>query len=265
MNRVANVLEFKPLTQRRNMAGPPSQLPSPRLGTQSSLTSPQSYGSGAIRFGSPMDSIGPMDSISPSMGTHFSGSSETLDRVASRESVSFPTDALCSRELLMIIINDYLTWIYPLVPVVHRPSFQSNLEQNRDLHDSDFLCLIFCICAATVGFLPKVFTSYQALAGEVSSFTSRTNMINRCYTLCMEQRGPYYFDTVNFQKWAIAYLMQITHLQIDNHNLSRMLEVEAMQIARLLGLHRVSEYQGLNCIETQLRKKGFWLMFYVYV
>jgi hypothetical protein len=165
----------------------------------------------------------------------------------------------------MMIIDDYLTWIYPLVPVVHRPSFRRDLEHQRDVQDSDFLCLIFCICATAVGFLPKMFTKYQSSAGEVSSFTSRTNMINRCYTLCMARRGPYYFDTISFQKWAIAYLLQITHLQIDNHNLSRMMEVEAMQIARLLGLHRVADYQGLNCIEAQLRKKGFWLMFYVYV
>jgi hypothetical protein len=207
-----------------------------------------------------------MHEFSPSVGTHDSNSQEALEQNTSfDEHVSLPTDVLCSRELLMMIINDYLTWIYPLVPVVHRPSFRSDLEQRRDLHDSDFLCLILCMSAATVGFLPKAFTRYQAIAGEGSSFTTRTDMINRCYTLCMQQRGPYYFDTVNFQKWAIAYLMQITHLQIGNHNLSRMMEVEAMQIARLLGLHRASDYEGLNCIETQLRKKGFWLMFYVYV
>ncbi|KAL3426769.1 quinate utilization pathway activator [Phlyctema vagabunda] len=44
-----------------------------------------------------------------------------------------------------------------------------------------------------------------------------------------------------------------------------MIEVESMQLARLLELHQVSSYEGLNCIETQLRKKGFWLMFYGYV
>jgi hypothetical protein len=242
---------FQSLTRRRNTESPTSQ--------QASLTGLQNPVSGTIHYESPLNAI------SPSMGTQHSASPETLARVASYDNVSFRTDALCSRELLMIIIDDYLTWIYPLVPVVHRPTFRGNLEQNRDLHDSDFLCLIFCLCAATLGFLPKVFTKYQVLAGDVSSFTSRTDVINRCYTLCMEQRGPYYFDTVNFQKWAIAYLMQITHLQIANHNLSRMMEVEAMQVARLLGLHRVSDYQGLNCIETQLRKKGFWLMFYVYV
>ena len=44
-----------------------------------------------------------------------------------------------------------------------------------------------------------------------------------------------------------------------------MIEVESMQLARLLGLHQISEYAGLNCIEAQLRKRAFWLMFYGYV
>jgi hypothetical protein len=181
------------------------------------------------------------------------------------QGASYPTDELCSRELLIIMINDYLTWIYPLVPVVHRPSFLESLHQNRDIQDTDFLCLIICLCAVTVGFLPRLFHKYRSLSPEETWFQTRTDMINRCYTLCMNQRDPYYFSTVNFQKWSIAYLIQITQLQIGNHNLSRMMEVEAMQIARLLGFHQITDYDGLNCIETQLRKKGFWLMFYVYV
>jgi hypothetical protein len=35
--------------------------------------------------------------------------------------------------------------------------------------------------------------------------------------------------------------------------------VEAMQITRLLNLHRISGYEGLNLIEIQLRRNGFGL------
>lgn len=44
-----------------------------------------------------------------------------------------------------------------------------------------------------------------------------------------------------------------------------MIEVECLQLGRMLNLHRITEYKGLNHIETQLRKKGFWLLFYSYV
>ena len=59
--------------------------------------------------------------------------------------------------------------------------------------------------------------------------------------------------------------MQIAFFQIGQHNRHRMIEVEAMQLARLLDFHKIESYNGLDCIQTQLRKKGFWLMFYGYM
>ncbi|CAG1964022.1 unnamed protein product [Fusarium graminearum] len=44
-----------------------------------------------------------------------------------------------------------------------------------------------------------------------------------------------------------------------------MLEVESMQLLRLLEVQKVSSYAGLDDIEVQLRKKAFWLMFHGYV
>lgn len=159
------------------------------------------------------------------------------------------------------MMDDYLEFIYPLIPVVHRPTFRNDLKRNRDLSDSDFLALIICLCAVTVGLLPRRFHQYRPSL----RFSTRTEMVNCCHGICQRLRGPSYFDEINLQKWAASYLLNISFFQIGQQNLSRMVEVEAMQLARLLNIHRVMEYDGLNCIETQLRKKAFWLMFYGYV
>ena len=87
-------------------------------------------------------------------------------------------------------------------------------------------------------------------------------MIRYCYNFSLGLKGPDYYDTVNLQKWAASYLMAISFFQIGEHNRARMVEVESMQLGRLLDLHQISGYDGLNYIETQLRKKAFWLMFY---
>lgn len=47
----------------------------------------------------------------------------------------FPTDELCSRPLINMLMADYLDLVYPLVPVVHRPSFRHDLASNRDVAD----------------------------------------------------------------------------------------------------------------------------------
>ncbi|KAK7213939.1 hypothetical protein V2G26_021117 [Clonostachys chloroleuca] len=96
-------------------------------------------------------------------------------------------------------------------------------------------------------------------------FQTRTEMANHCYKLNQSFRDTTYFDTVNHQKWASTYLLALAFHQIGNSNLWRMLEVEAMQVIRLLEVHHIVSYAGLDVIEAQLRKKAFWLMFYDYI
>lgn len=173
-------------------------------------------------------------------------------------------DELCSRNLLKRILSDYLEHLYPLIPVVHRPSFRQSVCEDRDLYDGDFFGLVLGLCAITVGTMPNRFKEYKSCATPLR-FQTRTEMIRYCYDRVHRLRGYGYFEHVNFHKWAASYLISIALFQIGEHNQARMIEVESMQLARLLGLHQISEYAGLNCIEAQLRKRAFWLMFYGYV
>jgi hypothetical protein len=175
----------------------------------------------------------------------------------------YPTDVLCPRDLMRLILNDYLVYVYPLVPVVHRPSFEADLRRDRDLQDEEFLILLICLCATTVGLLRSQFRKYQEYSSPLP-FLTRTEMANHCYKLVQGFRDVVYFDTVSHQKWASSFLLGIAMNQTDNTNLWRMLEIEAMQLARMLEVQRVASYQGLDAIEVQLRKKAFWLMFYGY-
>lgn len=196
--------------------------------------------------------------------------SQTIRMTAVEQQISpgmnsprLPTDELCSRRVLNIIMGDYLDLIYPLVPVVHRPTFRAHLSTHRDVTDTEFLEILLALTALTVGLLPSRFPHYQSMAPEVSSrFSTRSAMINSCVEICMSLRTPTYWDQINQRKWAVCYLLSVGCFQTGQTNRSRMLEIEATQIGRLLGLHRISDYEGLNCIDAQLRKKSFWLMFY---
>ncbi|KAI3009314.1 transcriptional regulator family: Fungal Specific TF [Aspergillus niger] len=178
--------------------------------------------------------------------------------------VNYPTDDVCDRRMFSCIMQDYLDYLYPLIPIVHRPSFQQSLQQDRDREDSGFLGLVTAIAAVVIATMPSRFHFYRSATPPLR-FTSRRDMVRHCYDKILRLRDSTYFDHINFQKFAISYLLYAAFRQLGDHNWSRMLDVEATQIARLLNLHRISEYDGLNCIETQLRKKGFWLIFYGFV
>ncbi|TDZ53078.1 hypothetical protein CTRI78_v007188 [Colletotrichum trifolii] len=160
---------------------------------------------------------------------------------------------------------DYLDLIYPLVPVVHRPSFRHDLANNRDLTDPDFFALLMSLVALTIGLLPSRFSVYRSVDPEAGiRFDTRTAMINCCADMCTRQRDASYWDQISLRKWVVSYVLSVACFQTGQVNRSRMFDVEWLQLSRLLGLHRISEYEGLNCIETQLRKRAFWLLFYAY-
>ncbi|KAF5589551.1 beta-glucosidase [Fusarium pseudocircinatum] len=173
----------------------------------------------------------------------------------------FPTDEICPRSLFMTIMTDYIDHIYPLVPVVHIPTFRNDLATDKDVTDLDTLLLFVSMASLTVGLLPSKFDSYHALAAR---FGTRTAMISHCSQMCIRLRPADYWDHISHRKWATAYCLSIGAFQVGQINQSRMFEAESMQLARLLGMHLLSEYEGLNPIETQLRKKSFWLQLYTF-
>lgn len=174
------------------------------------------------------------------------------------------TDNVCDRTMLRRILDDYVTYIYPAIPIFHLPTFRSSVDVHRDRHDQDFFGMLMGLAALTVGILPRKFKEYQTTANPIR-FLGRAEMIDCCYAQTIQSRTPQYFDEVSHTKWTISHVFYLAYFHVGRFNLSRMIEAECNLFARLLELHRTSALTGLNCIETQLRKKAFWLMFYAYV
>lgn len=174
------------------------------------------------------------------------------------------TDGLCDRETLRQIMDDYIVYIYPAIPIFHLPSFRAAFDAQRDTHDAAFFGLLMGLVSLTVGILTPKFRDYQRAPRPIR-FLSRVEMIDYCYAQTVQSRTASYFDEVSHTKWAISHTFYLAYFHVGKFNLSRMIELECNLFARLLELHRPSALVGLNCIETQLRKRAFWLMFYAYV
>ncbi|RAL07918.1 uncharacterized protein BO97DRAFT_446509 [Aspergillus homomorphus CBS 101889] len=144
-------------------------------------------------------------------------------------------------------------------PVLPRVS-----PQRSPREDSGFFALTVAIAALVVATLLSKFHVYRSHDPPLR-FCTRREMVRFCYEKNLALRTSYYFDEINFQKFATSFLLFAAFLQLGDHNRARMLDVESMQFARLLNLLSISAYEGLNCIETHLRKKGFWLIFYGFV
>jgi len=170
----------------------------------------------------------------------------------------FPVD------LLPRVINDYMTYVYPIVQLIHRPTFLRNFRDNRHAQDPNFFALVMALCAVTVAHRPEKLVEYQNSPTPLRMQT-QLDLVDYCHAKSVQYRSVRYFDEVSHTKWATAFLFYTSFSQAGDVNKSRMMEVEAALFARLLELHRVSAYSGLNCIQVQLRKKAFGFMMHAYV
>ncbi len=177
---------------------------------------------------------------------------------------AFRTDEICRRSTYHELIQSYIDLVYPTIPIVHRPSFLQDVQQNRDMHDDTFLSLTLSICAATAALIPRTFQEFQKSPHSLR-FQNRTQMIEACCKLVVDLRPPNYFDICGHSKWAIAYMLSIAYYQVGLFNRTTFWSAEAAQMARILRLEDPSNFPGTNCIETQLRKKAFWVMFFPFV
>ena len=57
-------------------------------------------------------------------------------------SLLYATDGLCDRDTLRRIIDDYVVYIYPAIPVFHLQTFQKAFDLHQDSRDTEFFGLL---------------------------------------------------------------------------------------------------------------------------
>ncbi|KAI5236748.1 hypothetical protein E4T43_08425 [Aureobasidium subglaciale] len=158
------------------------------------------------------------------------------------------------------IMRDYLDVLYALIPVVHIPTFKSELEAGKHIYDMSFQMFCLSICACVFGILPHNFDEYIT-ADPAIEFTDRRTAIADIHRAITAARPAEFYDTLTHEKWASLYLMSVTNAHLGHRNRAKLLFAECNAIATEMGMHRMAGYRELDHIETQLRKKAFWLCY----
>ncbi|KAI4853971.1 hypothetical protein E4T44_00503 [Aureobasidium sp. EXF-8845] len=173
---------------------------------------------------------------------------------------SFLVHPLVSCASFSTIMQDYLDVLYALIPVVHVPTFVEDLRNERQYHDLTFQMFCLAICACIFGILPYKFEDYIDQDVNIK-YKDRRAAIADIHRAIIVVRPLEYYDDLSHEKWAINFLMSVTNAHLGHRNRAKLLFAECSTILTELGMHRVTSYRGLDHVETQLRKKAFWLSF----
>ena len=218
----------------------------------------------------------------PSLGfTHSAPTSPThaaniLATFAKQQSLS--AESICPLELLELLVDDYFTYIHPLLPVPHEPSFRDALQRREDLNSSTFLSLLAAMVGALVVSFPRIaMRRLKALRME-SLFPNSTSFIDRCHKVSVEARGTGFLDKcLTVYDAATSYLLALTSTYCFKWRQCKLYFGESLTILRTLGVYKSVDFGNVrktalsnslledresqrDFIAREMGRRTFWLV-----
>lgn len=162
---------------------------------------------------------------------------QTLASLAQQPVMS--ADSICPPPLLERFVDDYFTFIHPLVPVPHEPSFRAALAAREDMNNPIFLALL----ASMIGYLvaafprrPKLHVHHLRMEG---IFQNSDVLLDRCRRTAVEARGIGYLDRQQTMHDAIiAYFQGMIGAYHYNWDACRLYLGQCITISRVIGLYK---------------------------
>lgn len=159
---------------------------------------------------------------------------------------------IASRDTIYLIIALFFDFVYPLTPCIHKPSFMADLHANRAERDPLFFALVMSTIASTLVQVPR---SYVPMERSTVKKLART-----CYEASRHITVASY-DPPSSTHVVIRYFDCCYHFCTGTDATQHAAFGEAAHIAVTLRMHEEASYGGLDPIESQVRRRAFWLLF----
>ncbi|WVQ78291.1 hypothetical protein IAT38_000376 [Cryptococcus sp. DSM 104549] len=153
------------------------------------------------------------------------------------------------------VMNLFFDYVYPLTPCIHRPTFVADLTARRDRRDPAFFALALCIVGSTLVQVPRSLINMDK--HEVEELAMRCVKTARAkIAYIWEEPTPTQLTFV-----VICYLEGIVHLFMGNNTAHVVTTAQANQLALAMRLNEEASYKGLDPIESEMRRRVYWLLF----
>lgn len=216
----------------------------------------------------------------PSSPTHAAQALAALSSHASQPPLS--AESICDFQTLDLLVNDFFTYIHPLCPFPHEPSFREAWKRREDYNNKPFLALLASMIAALVASFPRKPRLHLKAQRKEALYPNHMALVQRCQKVCAEARGPGYLesDSLSVHDAATSYFLGLTGCYTFRWRQGRLYFGECLTILRALGLHKPAEHnfqssvtshrplfgevnreQPVDHITLEMGRRIFWTMF----
>ncbi|KAG2161171.1 MAG: Alpha/beta-hydrolase [Aureobasidium pullulans] len=177
----------------------------------------------------------------PSSPTHAAQALAALSSHPSHPPIS--AESICDIQTLDLLVNDFFTYVHPLCPFPHEPSFREAWKRREDYNNRAFLALLSSMVAALVASFPRKPRLHLKAQRRDLEFPNHMTLVLKCQKVCADARGPGYLDSENLSVHdaATSYFLGLAACYTFRWRQCRLYWSECLTIIRALGLHKPTE------------------------
>lgn len=198
---------------------------------------------------------------------------------------------------MQMLLDDFFTYIHPLVPIPHEPSFRAAFERREDVTNHTFLALLASMIGLLVASFPRRPKLRLNTEAERTAFPNSIALVKRCLDVAIQARGTGYLDrNATVYDAAISYFLAICAGYIYNMRRCRVYLSECRAMLQVYDLcrsptttnrpsstsgplsplspasvmvqdspaHNFTESQGVDLITQELGRRLFYVTFVGY-
>ncbi|KND89074.1 Quinic acid utilization activator [Tolypocladium ophioglossoides CBS 100239] len=225
---------------------------------------------------------GPGAAVMPVPGLPASPSpqnaAKTLMNISSVSSDSvLDAEAIAPMPVLELLIDDFFTYIHPLAPFPHEPTFRQSFANREDRTKSEFLGLLASMIAALVASFPRSVREHLKTQHSAHLFPKAIIMIEKCRDIALATRGSKWVlkQPKTLDDAATSYFLGLASGHTHQWNASRHFMAETLTLIRELGFSRPKHPGDLptfgsdnfsadplpfNHVKDQTGKRIFWCL-----
>ncbi|CAM1503563.1 Fc.00g011540.m01.CDS01 [Cosmosporella sp. VM-42] len=221
----------------------------------------------------PMDQspIAPVFPVSPSPQT----AAKTLMNISTENVLD--AEAIAPMPVLELLVDDFFTYIHPLAPFPHEPTFRQSFANREDRTKPEFLGLLSSMICALVASFPRSAREHLKAQHSTHLFPRAIVMIEKCRDISLLTRGAKWplKQPKTLDDAATSYFLGLASGYTHQWNASGQFMAETLTLVRELGFNRPKHPGDLptfgndNCspdplpfnhVKDQIGKRLFWCL-----
>ena len=189
-------------------------------------------------------------------------------------------EAIAPWPVLELLVDDFFTYLHPLMPFPHEPTFRQAFAARADRTSSRFLALLSSMIGVLVASFPRSARAHLKAQHSADLFPTSVTMIDRCRDIALQARGPLFVTSgdLTAEDAATSYFLGLAAGYIFRWKHCKRFFTETMTIVREVSVHRQvnsslgastseptlifnpKENKPIDHIKDQMAKRIFWVM-----